>query len=175
MTPVLPELDEDFLPCTILRDYLGVKSVELIEDGSPIILENAEKVYELKSKYTFNGFDGRVLGYSERGGEPIIEYKSFGKGAVVLMGAYYDYRQHCQMDMLSLCIDTFGCEKRISTDCRELFVTLYERPEEKKALCFLINGRSGAITSTLKIKANGKEHVLENVTVPAMSVLPIEL
>ena len=104
---------------------------------------------------------------------PPAEQKTVGMGQVILMGVTYGYSQFCQMDLLETCIAALGCGRRIQTDCRHLMATLFEGAD--RAVCFLINNLAGAVTASLTVRANGREYGLENVTVPAMSVLPVEL
>ena len=173
LTPVVPEYDEDFLPCTLLWDFLGVKESTLVSDPAPVLLNTGEKVYETTQKYTFPGFGGTVLGRAMTDGQSLIEHKVIGKGQVGLMGVAYNYSQFCQMDMLELCLAALGGTRTVKTDCRHLMVTLYE--DGRRAICFLLNELPGAITATLTVRANGKEHLLKDVTVPPFSVLPLEL
>ncbi len=173
LTPFLPEYDEDFLPCTLLRDYLGVSACTPLYTHTPILLKSGEKVFDIRKKYTFPGFCGEALATDMAGGEVLIEYKPVGRGGVVLMGATYSYSQFCQMDMLDLCLDALGCRRRVETASRHLMATLFENGE--KAVCFLLNSLPGAITTDLTVTANGKRYTYHNVTVPAMSVLPVQV
>lgn len=173
LTPVVPELDEEFLPCTILRDRLGVTESRALSHLGPCVLESGEKVFEMKKKFAFPGFGGKVLCRNEADGQALIEQKTVGMGQVILMGVTYGYSQFCQMDLLETCIAALGCGRRIQTDCRHLMATLFEGAD--RAVCFLINNLAGAVTASLTVRANGREYGLENVTVPAMSVLPVEL
>ena len=173
LTPVIPDCDEAFHPCTLLRDFLGVTDSVFLSDDGPLTLKTGEKVFGAQQKFTFPGFHGVRLGTNDSDGLPLIEYKQIGKGAVVLLGVAYDYCQFCQMDMLLSCLSALGFEKRIVTDCKTLIATLYE--DGKRARCFLMNEFSGSVNATLTVRANQKTYRLENITVPALSVLPIEL
>ena len=173
LTPVVPDLDEDFLPCTVLKDFLGVKDTLLCPSPGPAVMCNGEKVFELIKKFSFPGFDGKILCRNEQDGAVIAEYKEFGCGAVVLLGAAFGYSQFCQMDFVNLCVDAFGCARRVKTDCRNLTVTLFENGE--KAMAFLINNLPGTVTDTFTVTANGKEYCLKDVSVPSFTVLPISL
>ena len=173
LTPMVPEYDEDFVPCTLLRDFLGITETERIGGESPAVLESGEKVYGLQYKYCAHGFAGQVLGSNESDGKALIEYKQIGSGAVAVMGAVYDYSQFCQMDMLELCLQKLGGVRQVESDSRNLMVTLFEC--EGRSVCFLLNLLAGAVTATLRIRANGKWHTLEHITVPAQAVMPIEL
>lgn len=173
LTPVVPELDEDYLPCTVLKDFLGVKASEVCSVPGPGILSNGEKIYELVQKFSFPGFGGEVLCRNVEDGSSIAEYKKFGEGAAVLLGATYFYSQFCQMDLLNFCIDAFGIGRRVKTDCRSITVTLFENGE--KALVFLVNNLPGTVTDSFTVTANGKESRLEKISVPPFSVVSVPL
>lgn len=173
LTPVVPDLDEDYLPCTVLKDFLGVKDSVACSVGGPAVLSNGQKIYELVQKFSFPGFGGEVLCRNVADGSSIAEYKKFGEGAAVLLGATYFYSQFCQMDLLNFCIDTLGCERRVKTDCRTLAVTLFENGE--KALVFLVNNLPGTVTDSFTVTANGKESRLEKISVPPFSVVSVPL
>ena len=173
LTPVVPDLDEDFLPCTVLKDFLGVEDSSEISAEGPALLRNGQKVYELKNKYTFPGFGGTVLLRNEADGTSLAEVKQIGKGAVLLLGATYYYSQFCQMDLLNFCLDSLGCERRVHTDCRTLAVTLFENG--KQGMVFLINNLPGAVTDSFTVFANGKEYTLNDITVPSFSVVSLSL
>lgn len=173
LTPVIPEFDEDFMPCTLLRDFLGVGSVKLLSSSSPIVLKTGEKVFDTQKRFQFTGFDGSTLAYDEASGIPVIQHKQLGDGQVILLGAAYDYNQFCQMDMLELCLEALGAERLVHTDSKELMVTLFQHQDQ--AMCFLINHLAGTVRADLTVRANGKCFELKKQTVPSQSVLPIEL
>ncbi|MBQ8344878.1 MAG: beta-galactosidase [Clostridia bacterium] len=173
LTPTVPYLDEDYLPCTILRDFLSIQEVRAFDSVEPLTMVNGEKVYGVESKYTFDGFEGDVLATDDADGTPIAVWRKMGSGAVALLGASFEYSQFCQLELLELCLGALGYERRVKTDCRNLNVTLFEDGE--RAICFLINNLAGAVRATLSVKANGRVFDLGTQTVDAMSVLPIEL
>jgi beta-galactosidase len=173
LSPVLPQYDEDFLPCTILKDFLGVESTDFVAGSGTIITQKGFKVYDVAHRYSFKGFGGTVLAFDEGSGLPVIEHKNIGNGQVVLLGTSFNYNQHSQTNMLNVCFDAIACEKRIVTDCYNMMATLYEDGE--KAMVFFINNLAGTVTADFKVTANGKTFDLKDISVPGMSVLPIEL
>ena len=173
ITPTVPEYDEDFLPCTLLKSFLGVEAITPLESAESITRDNGVKVYGIDKRFSFEGFAGRALATDDKSGDAIAEYKEIGKGAVVLLGATYGYSQFCQMDMLFDMLGLLGYERRADTGSRNLFITLFER--EEGATCFLINNLADSLDASPTVRANGKEYSLGTLTVPAMSVLPIDL
>ena len=173
ITPVLPKYDEDFVPCTVLADYLGVTEVKPVRGSQPIILETGEKVYGVTNKFVHEGFSGQVLGCDAESKDPLIEYKKIGKGEVIVMGTVYAYSQFCQADMLKLCIEKLGGKTRIITDSKNLIVTLFEDGEN--AVCFLINNLLEKIETDISIDIGTKILTYSTVNIPAMSVVPIVL
>ena len=172
LTPVIPDLDEDYIPCTLLRDFLGVRDTRARQVISPAVLQSGEKVYELRSAFAFPGFGGDVLA-RDGAGEPIALHKRIGAGQAVLLGATFAYSQFCQMDLLNACIDVFGVPRRVISDCPHLPVTLFE--DGRRAICFLINNLTDEVSASLTVTANGKTHRINKVTVPPLTVLPVLL
>ena len=173
LTPMVPEYDEDFLPCTLLKDFLGVKSLSFVSSVGSLTTKYGEKVFCIDKRLTFEGFGGEVVVSDDTNGVPLAEYKSLGGGAVLLSGMTYNYSQFCQMDMLFAMLSALGFEKRADTDCKHLIVTLFEDGE--RATCFLINNLADEVSGNLSVTANGKLYTVGAVTVPAMSVLPLDL
>lgn len=173
LLPVVPELDEDLLPCTLLRDYIGAGSREKVPAEGPVLLANGERVYDLTRKFRHPAFGGEVLARNEADGAAVVVRKQVGAGHVTLLGASFDYNQYCQADLLRFCLSAGGFSPRVETGCHELIASLYE--DRDGAVCFLINSFTGAVTARVSVVANGKKHDLGERTVPAETVLPVFL
>lgn len=173
LTPTVPEYDEDFLPCTVLRDFLGIEKVGAVKTVDNVTRDNGVKVYGAEQKFSFEGFNGQVLVRDDGDGTPIVEYKKLGSGTVALMGMSYRYSQFCQMDLLFDLLEMLGFKRRAVTGSRNLMVSLFEDGE--RATCFLINNLADTVEADLTVTANGKTTSVGRVTVPSMSVLDISL
>lgn len=172
LTPVVPEYDEDFYPCTVLKDFLGVEASVPVSDLGAAVMENGERVYELGKRFAFPGFEGKVLCRNEADGKAVVEYKALG-GGVVLLGAEFAYSQFEQMDMLDVCLQILNYRPVVQTGSRNLMATVWET--EERGMCFLINNLAGSITATVQVNLAQRCYTLENVEVPPLSVVPLEL
>ena len=170
--PLVPEFDEDFNPCTIIKDLIGMGKVTKINGKNKILLEDGTKGYFIQNQFTCDKFDGEVLATCESG-EPISFYKKIGDGAVVWLGANWRYAFYSHNKVLEAVCNKLGTTPIVSNDCSSIFTTVYEDGNE--AVCFVINLLSGRQTAHIKVKANGKEYDLGNVEVPPMTVLPIKI
>jgi beta-galactosidase len=173
LTPVVPEYDEDFYPCTVLKDFLGVEATKAVLDKGPVILKTGERVYELGKRFAFPGFGGTVLGTNEFDGSEVIAHKAIGNGAVILMGLVFSYGQFCQVDMLNLCLALLDYQPVVTTDCPHLMTTLWN--DGSNTMCFLINNLAARVTATVQVTYQGKRCVVRDVEVPAQSVIPLLL
>lgn len=172
LTPVVPEYDEDFCSCTVLKDFLGVTQSVAVAQTGPAVLCGGERVYELGKRFAFPGFGGQVLCENEADGSAVMEYKTLG-GGVVLLGAEFAYSQTCQIHMLDLCLKALGYQQIVETPHSDLMVTLFR--EEKRILCFLMNHFSGAVTASAQLRLNGKCYSVPEIEIPAQTVVPVEI
>ena len=173
LTPTVPEYDEEFFPCTVLRDFLGVNKITPVKTIDNVTRDNGAKVYGSVNKFTFEGFGGQTLVTDDGDGSPIVEYKKMGEGAVALMGLTYSYSQFCQMDLVFDLLQMLGHERRAITGSKNLMVSLFEDGE--RATCFLINNLADSVNADLTVRANGKSVNVGKLTVPAMSVVTVDI
>ena len=170
--PILPSLDEDFLPCTLLRDYLGTQEEPLPNEGSQT-LYGGTKLYETKQRFTYPAFEGSVLCCDDATKKPTVIHKTMENGEVILLGTVFHYSQDYQMKLIDLCLDTMNAPRSVTTDCRQGMLTLFT--DGKEALLFFINNLPGSITQSVRVRIGEKECSLKDVPIPALSTLSVHL
>ncbi len=173
LTPTVPVLDEDFLPCTVLAEYLGVTGVRRLDAAGAVTLSSGEKVYEFTAKYTFDGFAGEPLAFDDTSRAPVAAIKRIGAGAVVLLGAAFEYKQFPHMDLTEHCLAALDAGRCIETDSKTLLFSLFTYGEG--GMLFVMNFLTGAQRVNLTVTAGGKIHRITDLSVPAMSVVPVQL
>jgi len=174
ITPFVPETDEDFNPCTLLKDYIGMGEIKRAQNPqSRIAFDDGELVYGISRVYTCDGFDGTPILRQHVTGDTVAYKKEIGKGSVIWLGCSFTYSYFSQNMLIDRLFGMLGSKPITVSDSKYLWTTLFEDGEN--AICYLINLLSGKQTANIKITANGKVHDLGNVEVPAMTVMPIDL
>lgn len=176
ITPFVPELDEDFNPCTILKDFLGIGEIRRIDSNMQrsIYFPDGEKVYHNSVLYTCDIEDAEPVLYNKKDEvHPVAFKKSVGKGEFIWFGSVFDYMAFSQNMMVDRLFRLLGTEPLTQCSKKGLWTTIIEDGEH--ATCFVINLFAGKQTASIKVKANGVWHDLGTVEAPAMTVLPIDL
>ncbi len=175
LTPFVPETDEDFNPCTLLKDYIGMGEITRLKNiaQSSIRFENGDIVYGISRVYTCDIPGAAPVLFQCETGVPVAFKKSVGNGEVLWLGASFDYKFFSQNMLIDRLFRALGTEPLALCSGKALWTSVIE--DGTNATCFVINLLCGKQTETLKIKANGRWHDLGRVEAPAMTVLSFDL
>lgn len=170
--PMLPYLDEHGNACCILRERLGVEDVRRIEANGKAELADKTAIYGLYHQFTCGKTEGAVL-FGGKVHEPIANILTVGKGQVMFLGVQYEYLYQSQNVMLERLLGELGCKPTVNCSNTTLWTTL--TVSDDRAMLFAVNLFSGVQESDISGEIGGRHFDLGHVTVPAMTVLPIEL
>ena len=175
ITPFVPELDEDFNPCTILKDFLGVGKIERIPNSAQnsICFQDGEKAYGFTKTYTCDIADAEPIMYRNENDVPVAYKKRVGKGEFIWLGGLFVYKFFSQNMLIDRLFRMLGAEPVAECSGKALWTTVIE--DGNNATCFVINLLCGKQKETIKVNANGKVHDLGEIEVPAMTVLTFDL
>lgn len=174
LTPFVPEQDEDFNPCTLLRDHIGMGEIAKADNPqSRAILNDGTLVFDIHTTYTCDGFGGEVLMRSHTTGNAIARKKQVGNGTVLWLGFRFDYHFFNHNTMMEYLLAQLSEQPMARCSNTYLWSTVFEDGEH--AVCYVLNLLAGKQTASLAVKANGTWHELGTLEVPGMTVLAIDL
>lgn len=174
ITPFVPELDEDFNPCTLLKDYIGMGEIAKIDNPqSRAILNDGTLIYGIPHTYTCDSFGGEVVLRTHVTDQPVARVKNVGNGKVLWLGIEYTYSLFSQNTMMEHMLRLLGEEPAAQCSNTYLWSTVFEDGEH--AICYAVNLLAGKQKASLKVKANGVWHDLGELEVPGMTTLAIDL
>ena len=172
LLPVVPTLDEDFNPCTILSDFMGKPQVAASKGffarASFGDIRNVMKdeLFALDKCPDH----AELLGKDEITGNTIaFKIKTAGNGILVWTGISWTARQNEQGRMLSYLLSEIGFKQKVSSNNPNVWITL--RSDGKHELLFLMNLFTSKQTVDVSYTdRSGKKIMFGKVQVEAMTV-----
>ena len=166
--PILPSLDENYDPCTLLRDYIGIKTEPFSSIHSTSVSFMDERVYSIGYKRASIPEEGKdtVIGTAEK---PTIVSRKVGGGEVIYAGFSYQLEQNAHVDMIREIVRYLGAKPTVEHSNRQIFTSLF-RKEDGHGLVFVMNLYSGAQSTDITVG----EHTWKNVELAAMEVKTLE-
>ena len=171
LLPVLPELDENMQPCTLLADCLGAAGGQRRLETARTRIGNVVNV--LGEVYVFNQVpaEARVVGMEERSGQALAWRRDFaGGGAVICLGLAWSHAMREQERALVYLLNELGLRQILHSSNPNVWAALWVH--ERKGLLFLMNLLSAPmdVEVTFQLEADGARHTtgpvhLEPVTV----------
>jgi beta-galactosidase len=155
ITPVLPQVDENFKPCTILADFLGNPAITLLRVKNPLItIGPVENVYS-------NGIVFENARFP-KGAEPIAEDKISGAktgwintyeggGTVIWLGLQWSLGMLDHRAMFRRLMETLGAKPFVECSNPNIWTSLFRDPSGGKGLLFVMNPYSAPAETDLKI------------------------
>ena len=163
ITPVLPTLDENLRPCSVLADFLG----------SPVISANASQFTRITIDKVVNIWNNgdcflttrlpagaKVIGTDEISGAPVAWKQTIGKdGQAIVLGLrwYHAKREHEQM--LRALLLSLGLKQKI--DCSNPNVWTSLRTSGAHSMLFIMNLLSSPMEARVDCRPAWSEGILE--------------
>lgn len=176
--PMLPELDEQFSPCTILRDYLGGGETRPFSYDLPLFeLEHFGTAIKSQGKL----YETAVLpdGANRLGFDPITgklaswEKETENGGKAIWLGFHWNYCDEGQTRMLEFVLSRLGYDGHKAVECDNPNLWAVLRTTDRRAVVYVMNLFTQEMSGTVSLDLpKGRE--TKAVNVPAMSVLTLE-
>jgi len=173
--PMVPVMDDDFNPCTVLADYLGAAAAEPFRPP-------AQRVHAFGVEHIW--INGGLFTSPTPAGAEEVAWEMFtktplgwlkrlpGGGAAAWLGASWRMGMREHTAMLRGAMTLLGLdEPMVECDNRSLWTTL--RTDGKKSMLFVFNGFTQPLAANLRFRdpANSSWTDCGRLTVPAASVL----
>ncbi len=182
IAPVLPTVDETFVPCTVLSDFLGAPSFRRgVEAVIRVVIKGVEGEIRnvLKNEVFFAAppEDAVVVGYDECTDAPLAwEVATSGGGRVILLGMTWEHRKDEQSQALLALLNRLGLSRVIISTNPAIWLAL--RTRGSKSLLFMMNLFSSSMKTKVVYRpgSGGQvdlgEHQIEAMSVKAVEVRP---
>lgn len=140
----IPVTDNDFEPCTELRDFIG--DVQFAENDSrdSVTLIGGRRVFRINCANKIVQLPvGAEVFATDSTGENVLGFKKrFGNGEIVYIGGTWLTTDFNQVAMLEDILAGFGAKPCVENSNRTVYATMFE--DSDRACIFLINLYTGA-------------------------------
>jgi beta-galactosidase len=177
LLPVLPSMDDDLLPCTILADFLGSPRSSPPDGGFPrCTLAGVSNVRgELFSTWEGPPPGAETVGVEERSGRVTAWRRRFpGGGAAIVCGLSWIHSMREHERMLAALLGSLGCSPVLRCSNPNVWATVWTA--DRKATLFLLNLFTAPMEATVSVTLPGERtidagaHTLAPVTVKVVDL-----
>jgi beta-galactosidase len=175
--PVLPQVDDELEPCTILSDFLG--SPRTVIPPKAFYRPTICGVVNVLGEVTFwenLPSAAEVVGIEEKSGRPVAwKTNTPGGGTALVLGFRWTHAMREQARMLRSLLGILGLQPVLQCSNPNIWATLWTS-EEGKAMLFLLNLFTASMETQVSVTLPGKEslpagvHLLEPVTVKMVEI-----
>ena len=175
--PIVPELDNDFNPCTILKDFIG--NIKMGTFSGAVKRANFGSITNVRKRgiFTFEKMPEKseILGIDENSGKPIAcKFKTEGNGTMIIAGINWLASHNEQNQMLVYLLNKLDYKQQITCDNMNIWHTL--RSDGNQQMLFLMNLYTAPQSVNIEyLDKSGNLIKLGKVEVEAMSVKPVLL
>jgi beta-galactosidase len=162
LAPIIPERDEDFQPCTILRDFLGATKETLLTAASPQLSVGPVKNV-LVSGALWNcdrlPAEATVIAVEDRSGATCGWCRKFPKGgAVYWLGLRWKHGKEEHSAMLRYLLELMGVDQPV-VNCDNPNVWTSLRSDGLHSMLFIMNLFSSPMVAAIQVTLPGKPQI----------------
>jgi len=154
LCPVIPYMDENFNPCTILRDFLEGAAVEPCTRYAPVVnVGNIHNIFMNGSIFRSvkKPAGARVFAWEERSGAELGWEKSFDGGKVLWLGFRWNHAMEDHIRMLRYLLSLMGCQESVvQSDNHNLWTSL--RTDGSRYMLFVMNLYSSPQKANIRVR-----------------------
>lgn len=175
IAPCIPELDENYHPCTLLKDFLQCGTITRyneIEDSALRLNVGSISNVCIKGKLfkTDSVPEGAsVFATEETYGGTVGWTKRYGKGMIMWLGFCWKHSQKEHGRMLEHILKYLGVHER-QVVCDNPNIWAVKRTDGENNMLFIMNLFTSESSAGIKVKNNGIYSDLGTVSVPGISV-----
>jgi len=175
--PVLPEVNEDFEPCTLLAGiFPGAEFSHKQPLGPATVVEGVGRVFGIGREISVCDKlpeGARILATDARTGRCVGFEMPCGEGTVCWFGGTWEMSTFDQARMMERFCDLLGGEKCVTSSNRNIFTSLWTNAGGRRML-FVMNLYSSPQTTCITVHAGGEKQIGE-IALKPMEVRTIEL
>ena len=173
----LPETDEDFAPCTLLRDYLGVEKFGTPYKHNKVIrYEPVGNMHSWESIHVMDSVpEGAVVLCKEAAtGKTVGFSKNYGSGQVIYLSFRGEMGKYDQAVFLEKILESLGAVPCVESSNRNIFTSLIEDKEGHQLLMAMNLYSSPQSTELTVYDRNGAAERHEQIDLSPMEVKTLE-
>jgi beta-galactosidase len=164
----LPSLDENFESCTVLKDFIGIKTEKIEEKNIAECSFMPSRVHQLSCKYALiPEKDDDILITCPY---PAALRRKVGNGEVIFCSFTFTLSQRTQVDMLRGILALFGAKPAVYHSNPHIFTTVLESECGKKTV-FIMNLYSSPQSTDIEFEGKA----FKKIALDAMEVKTIDL
>jgi beta-galactosidase len=173
LCPLIPYLDEDMQPCTILRDFLGGATTRKCEQSYPCA--NVGPVHNVHHSAIWQSNtrpdEAITLASEERSGAELGWKLDFpGGGRVIWLGLHWLHGQHEHTHMVKALLKEMGCSAP-RVDCSNPCIWTSLRSDGENSMLFAMNLFSSPQETQLQVRRNDGS----TLEIPHQQFAPMEV
>ncbi len=179
LAPVIPQLDDNFKPCTMLRDFLGAGESKLFTKTSPVLsVGPVHNILVTGSLWenTLRPAQARLIASEEVTGTELGWKMDFaGGGTVIWLGLQWMHSKHEHTDMLRFLLNELGCDNpAVHCDNPNVWTSL--RSDGERQMLFVMNLLSANMSAEIEVRLrNGEYYKAEPMKLKPMEVKTLEI
>jgi beta-galactosidase len=165
----LPSMNEKLMPCTILKDFIGLQTEPYAYEGPVTCGFMTERVYSLDHRNAVipdKDLD-TVIAVSDR---PAAVRRKAGSGEVLYAGFGFTLSQYSQLDMLRGFADMLGAAPSVYHSSSHIFTVLLKHPDGRGIL-FAMN----LYSSSQRTDIGAEGRVWKDLELAPMEVRTLEI
>lgn len=170
--PELPELDENYNKCTILKDYVGIQTKEYTSgEQEPVVCDGEkEKIYGITVKSVITEGVDYAIAKHDRSGGTVIAGKKIDNGTVIFGTTSFTLTLYTQIYMMENLLRRLDTKEIVGHTNPHVFTSMFESENGRKII-FLMNLYSGRNVTDITVV--GK--TIKDITLAPMEVKTIEI
>jgi beta-galactosidase len=159
LMPVIPYMDENFHPCTILQDFVGSEAIIKCTESSPRVNVGPVKNILMNGTIFYSETvpgQAAATALEEYSGKTIGWLKQFEReGRVMWLGFQWNHSMHEHSRMVKYLLDALGCSRPV-VECDNPNIWTSLRLFEEKSMLFVMNLYSSPMKAGVRVlKADG--------------------
>lgn len=165
-----PKTDEEYNPCTVLRDAVGIFETAKNDTENYVTNICGMRVYRVLCENKLMSIpDGASVLATDEYGENILGFsKKVGKGEIKYLGGNWLTADFKQVEMLEKLLDSFGAKPCAEHSNRNVYITLYENGDNRGV--FVINLYTGEQETDVTVYGNGAKKSLGAIKLSPMEI-----
>lgn len=172
LTPVIPVLDDNFNPCTILSDFLGKPEIAKVRGLSPRIdIGSIKNIFDTGGIFVTKRLpeNAEIVGKDENSNSTLAwTLNTPHGGKVVFLGFYWEHAKFEHENMIHEMMDSLGLKQKVDCSNPNVWTSILTKGD--KSVLFVMN----LFVSKQTTKISFGDHVWDNLEVSPMTVKRIE-
>ena len=179
LCPVIPEYNENFEPCTLLKDFLGSPEIKLNKkDNQRINFNTVKNVMSNTENFVTVKMPAKavIIGSDETNHLPVSwELNTEGKGKIIYLGFNWFHQMKEHIKMMDEVLNRLDIKKTLKCSNPNLFTSL--RTNGEKTMLFVMNLYTSPMSGEIEIASKDGTSTVKKLTVnlEPMKVQTIEI